>query len=200
VPGYGLFHIGAGSVISVAVIGARKATEASVASSAGLSSPAREHYRTRVGGARSGRLVISTNRSSSIYRVDAASIRPRSVSAKRAGREELARAKQPDTRKAADVVVHYDPKEPYNAVRTQRWPTPSPSGRRARVFARRAILLGHVRERAADLLRPLTAGSRQRSGRVVPISSNAYRARRVRSRRCRRRSLRPAIGFDAERL
>ena len=78
-----------------------------------------EHYRTRVGGARSGTLatfyepVIEYS-----YRVDGREYHSTQISfgGKLAGSEELARAKAARYPSGTDVSVHYDPKNPSNAV------------------------------------------------------------------------------------
>jgi Protein of unknown function (DUF3592) len=121
VPGVGFFTLGGVLLLALLWSAHRQAAEASgwpvigghvVASTV-------EHYRTRVGGARSGRLatfyepVIEYS-----YRVDGRDYHSTQIGfgGKLAGSEELARAQSARYPQGADVVVHYDPKSPSNAV------------------------------------------------------------------------------------
>jgi hypothetical protein len=121
VPGMGFFTLGGILLLALLCSARRQAAEASrwpvigghvVASTV-------EHYRTRVGGARSGRLVIFYEPVIEYsYRVDGREYHSTQISfgGKLAGSEELARAKAARYPQGADVVVHYDPKNPSNAV------------------------------------------------------------------------------------
>ena len=78
-----------------------------------------EHYRARVGGARSGRLVTFYEPVIEYsYRVDGREYHSTQISfgGKLAGSEESARTKAARYPQGADVVVHYDPTSPPNAV------------------------------------------------------------------------------------
>jgi hypothetical protein len=121
VPGLGFFTLAGLVMLALLWSARRQAAEASAWPVTGghVVASTVEHYRTRVGGARSGTLttfyeaVIEYS-----YRVDGREYHSTQIGfgGKAAGSEELARAKSARYPQGADVVVHYDPKSPSNAV------------------------------------------------------------------------------------
>lgn len=121
VPGMGFFTL-AGLIMLVLLWSARRqAAEASTWPVTGghVVASTVEHYRNRVGGARSGTLatfyeaVIEYS-----YRVDGREYHSTQIGfgGKLAGSEEFAQAKAARYPEGTDVSVHYDPKNPSNAV------------------------------------------------------------------------------------
>jgi len=121
VPGMGFFTLGGLMVLGLLWGARRHAAEASGWPVTGgrIVSSTVEHYRTRVGGARSGTLttfyepVVEYS-----YRVNAREYHSTQLSfgGKAAGGEQVAQTKAAQYPPGADVVVHYDPKNPSNAV------------------------------------------------------------------------------------
>jgi hypothetical protein len=121
VPGMGFFTLGGILLLALLCSARRQAAEASRWPVTGghVVASTVEHYRTRVGGARSGRLVTFYEPVIEYsYRVDGREYHSTQISfgGKLAGSEELARAKAARYPQGADVVVHYDPKNPSNAA------------------------------------------------------------------------------------
>ena len=121
VPGMGFFTLGGILLLALLCSARRQAAEASRWPITGghVVASTVEHYRTRVGGARSGRLVTFYEPVIEYsYRVDGREYHSTQISfgGKLAGSEELARAKAARYPQGADVVVHYDPKNPSNAA------------------------------------------------------------------------------------
>jgi hypothetical protein len=121
VPGMGFFTLGGLMVLGLLWGARRQAAEASGWPVTGghIVSSTVEHYRTRVGGARSGTLttfyepVVEYS-----YRVNAREYHSTQLSfgGKAAGGEQAAQTKAAQYPPGTDVVVHYDPKNPSNAV------------------------------------------------------------------------------------
>ena len=121
VPGMGFFTLGGILLLALLCSARRQAAEASRWPITGghVVASTVEHYRTRVGGARSGRLVTFYEPVIEYsYRVDGREYHSTQISfgGKLAGSEESARTKAARYPQGADVVVHYDPTSPPNAV------------------------------------------------------------------------------------
>jgi hypothetical protein len=121
VPGMGFFTLGGVLLLALLWSARRQAAEASGWPVTGghVVSSTVEHYRSRVGGARSGTLATFYEPVIEYaYRVDGREYHSTQIGfgGKLAGSEELARAKSARYPQGADVVVHYDPKSPSNAV------------------------------------------------------------------------------------
>jgi hypothetical protein len=121
VPGMGFFTLGGLMVLGLLWGARRQVAEASGWPVTGghIVSSTVEHYRTRVGGARSGTLttfyepVVEYS-----YRVNGREYHSTQLSfgGKAAGGEQVAQTKAAQYPPGTDVVVHYDPKNPSNAV------------------------------------------------------------------------------------
>jgi uncharacterized membrane protein len=120
-PGMGFFALAGIMLLALLRAARRQAAAASrwpVATGRIVTSTV-EHYRTRVGGARSGTLttfyepVVEYS-----YRVDGREYHSTQLSfgGRVAGSEELAQAKASHYPPGTEVVVHYDPENPSNAV------------------------------------------------------------------------------------
>jgi hypothetical protein len=121
VPGVGFFTLGGVLLLALLWSARRQAAEASGWPVTGghVVASTVEHYRSRVGGARSGTLATFYEPVIEYaYRVDGRDYHSTQIGfgGKLAGSEELARAKSARYPQGADVVVHYDPKSPSNAV------------------------------------------------------------------------------------
>ena len=121
VPGVGFFTLGGILLLALLWSARRQAAEASRWPITGghVAASTVEHYRARVGGARSGRLVTFYEPVIEYsYRVEGRDYHSTQIGfgGKLAGSEELARAKAARYPQGAEVLVHYDPKSPSNAV------------------------------------------------------------------------------------